>query len=239
MLVKKLEAETVDRHYKIIEEYSQEKRNESPNNITLVGNGVEKGVYRVDWRDESIIAAAAAIDPGASLLKEYFILSELYDMSPNFFPKPYSHSASRNGLGEMIAMELLKHIDLKQFRIKNDIKVDDLHRKLSYLIGRSIGEVTQKTGRYSSEPHDGNILAKLNKNNEIEIKFCDASQFLEGTIEDACQSILTFKEDRPECFRFINKFRKGLCESLVNIENISYNKAWEITDFLREYNDIF
>ena len=48
-----------------------------------------------------------------------------------------------------------------------------------------------------------------------------------------------FKEERPECFRFIHKFRDGLIQGMYETQKIPEDKAKQILSFMREYNDIF
>ncbi|MDO8656199.1 MAG: hypothetical protein Q7K45_03095, partial [Nanoarchaeota archaeon] len=64
-------------------------------------------------------------------------------------------------------------------------------RDLACAIGKGVSIVHAKTGRYSSEPHDGNILVRLGEDGKLDLRFCDAIQFREGTIENAVDAILS------------------------------------------------
>jgi hypothetical protein len=237
LLAQKLPPSEIERHVRLIKDYAKNSFGSEEVDIELLGNGAEKGVYKVKYSDGLFVASAAAINPERKLLEEYNILHELFQEVPTLFPKPLSHySSQKNGLGELITMELLPHKDLNLLRNSG---VSSFYRDLAREIGMGVGKVNLRTGRYSSEPHDGNILGRF-ENGKIEIKFCDAIQFRKGDIGDAVQSILSSPEVRPECFRFIKQFREGLAQAELE-ENPEEDKTKieNKYEFLRRYNDIF
>ena len=238
MPVSELSPEEVRRHFNLIRVCFREFFGEQDVDIELHGNGVEKGVYRVEFNNQKVLAAAAARDETRLLLEEYNILTHLYRGAARFFPAPKGHYVPQNGtLGEVLLMEFLPHLDIDRF-LQESPRVENFYRKLAYQLGKAVAAVNIKTGRYSSEPHNGNILVRSKKDN-VEIKFCDAIQFKTGSLEDATEIILTQNGMRPESFRFIKKFRQGLAESMSTLQGISYDDAYSRLDFLKQYNDIF
>ena len=234
---KELSKQEKERHFRLIRDYAKNNFKTDNVEIEYLDNGDEKGIYKVSYAGDVFVASAASIDPEKRLLEEYNILHELWDKVPHLFPRPISHYSSSNGeLGELLTMELLPEKNLRELVNPGDF---DFYRKLSKEIGKAVNEVQLKTGRYSSEPHNGNILASYSNGN-FNLKFCDAIQFKKGSIEEAVESILSMRDMRPECFRFIRQFREGLLETELkenpNLTTIEANKKF---DFLRDYNDIF
>tara|TARA_Y100000310_G_C20633464_1_gene789916 strand:+ start:461 stop:1189 length:729 start_codon:yes stop_codon:yes gene_type:complete len=230
-----------ERHNQLIKDFFIETRGEEPLSINLHGNGVEKGVYRVVTSTDQLLAAAGSIDLSRRLLSEYNLLSVLHTGTPNFFPRPIAHYAPKDAetRGDLFLMEFLPHVDVDEIELGSFHQPSGYYRALAYEIGRGVAIVNYKTGRFSSEPHDGNILVAVTQEGQsLDIKFCDAIQFKQGNIEDAAQSILEDKETRPECFRFIGKFREGLIQGMSEC-GVDYDGAVQNTKFLRQYNDIF
>lgn len=234
---KELSKQEKERHFRLIRDYAQHTFKTNNVEIQYLDNGDEKGVYKVSYSGGVFVASAASIDPEKKLLEEYNILHELWDKVPHLFPRPISHySPSNRKLGELLTMELLPEKNLRDLLNPGDL---NFYRELAKEIGKAVNEVQLKTGRYSSEPHNGNILASYS-DGKFNLKFCDAIQFKKGSIEDAVDSILSMKDMRPECFRFIRQFREGLLETELkenpHLAPIEANKKF---DFLRDYNDIF
>ena len=225
------------RHYRLIRDYAEKTLGSKEIEIEFLANGAEKGVYKVDYSDGIFVASAAAIFPTRRLLEEYNILHELYNNVPSLFPRPISHySPKETGLGELITMELLPHQDLN--KLTNPGRIS-FYKEVAREIGRGVGKVHSKTGRYSSEPHDGNILGR-NIDGKVEIRFCDAIQFKKGSIQDAVHSILSSPYMRPECFRFVKDFREGLVDAIEKEDpERKRDEIHESLDFIRKYNDIF
>ena len=136
-------------------------------------------------------------------------------------------------------MELLPHLDLMKFDKYSVNYGNGFGRELAYQIGVAMGEVHAKTGRFSSEPHDGNILARATEDNKLDIRFCDAIQFREGDLEAAVRAVLINKGERPECFRFIKQFRNGLSQGTSVVTGRPLSEVWKSLNFMREFNDIF
>lgn len=237
LLAKNIPREDTERHHRLIREYSKNSFGTEDVEIEFLGNGAEKGVYKVKYTQGSFLASAAAIDPKRGLLEEYRILHQLYGGAPEYFPRPMAHySASDERLGELITMELLPHKDLN--KLSNPGR-PNFYREVAYEIGKAVATVNFKTGLYSTEPHDGNILAR-DEAGKIEIKFCDAIQFKPGNIENTVNSILLDSNMRPECFRFIKQFRNGIAEAMLNQGKASsLTEAEQQLNFLRKYNPIF
>ena len=104
-----LSEEATKRHIQLIQEYSRLRVNNPDPKIEFIKNGVAKGVYRVGFGDESILAAAASRDRSKRLLPEYNILNTLY-AGARILPQPYAHYSSVDmELGELIIMECLEH----------------------------------------------------------------------------------------------------------------------------------
>ncbi len=229
-----------ERHNQLIRDFFKEIRGEEPTSIVLHGNGQEKGIYKVVTPTEQLLAAAGSIDLSRKLLPEYNLLNILHTSAPKFFPRPIAHYAPKdaNSRGDLFLMEFLPHVDVDYIKPSDFQKQGGYFRNLAYEIGRGVAIVNYKTGRFSSEPHDGNILVKLtNEGQAIDIKFCDVIQFRQGNLEDAAQSILEDKFMRPECFRFIGKFRKGLVQGMSEC-GVNYDEAMQNTEFLKQYNAI-
>jgi hypothetical protein len=242
VLVLKLTEEEISRHKTLIQCYFKDILTSSNVDINYYNNGVEKGIYRVRSGSEEFLAAAASKDVRRELLSEYNILGNLYRGAKEFFPRPISHYSPEDvdELGELFLMQFLPHLNLMDFD-KSKFNGTGLQytQELAYQIGKSVAIVHSKTGRYSSEPHDGNILAKVNDDNGLELKFCDAIQFRSGDIEQAVRAIISSKDERRECYSQIKSFRNGLADGLNIALGISRDEAWDKFDFLREYNDIF
>lgn len=208
--------------------------------IEFLDNGQEKGVYKVRYGNQELVAAAAARDHRVDLSEEYYILNQLYNGVPELFPRPELcyNPKQREMLGQLLIMELLPHIRLDKFRRQD--QTIDRDKNLAYIIGRNIAIVHEKTGRISTDPHDGNILAQRT-NQGIEIAFCDAIQFKEGSLEEGIRCILANKGERPECFRFIHKFRDGIADGICAVSETPLTRVqvYPQLEYLREYNDIF
>ncbi|MDP1728922.1 MAG: hypothetical protein Q8L27_01825 [archaeon] len=215
VLVKPLLKEEISRHEKLILEWVRESyhRDITPSDFELIGNGVEKGVYKLNLDGKVLVAVAANRDGLKTLLPEYNTLHHLHRSCPVFFPRPHSHycSSQEKDNGELIIMDFLPHLPIDVF---NKLKVSDFHRKLAYNIGRDMAKVNLCTGMYSSEPHDGNILI-LQKDDDVDVKFCDASQFRHGGIDEVIQSTLNDSNYRPECFRHIKRFYAGILDGYM------------------------
>jgi len=235
VLRRELHEDDQKKHRKLIQEYTMHRFGKAPFEVSLIGAGEQKGVYKIDYGEGTFVASAAARDPKQSLLEEYNILTELYVGAREFFPKPIAHFSAEEDLGELLIMEFLPHRDLDHI---THIGVTDYYKKLSRKIGRAIALTNIKTGRYSSEPHDGNILGIVN-GDDVAIKFCDAIQFHKGGIASAVDSILCDRNMRPECFRFIKHFREGLVDGITEAGQLSRDEANKQLEFLRNYNDIF
>ena len=230
------------RHEALIRQYFSEVRGQESVDIQLHGNGSEKGVYKVKSDDGTFLAAAGARDKNRRLLPEYNALHSLYDKAPEFFPRPIAHYSPEQvqETGDLFLMELLPHLDLMHFDKRSYPRDGMYFRDLASAIGKGVSIVHAKTGMYSSEPHDGNILVRLDDNGELALRFCDAIQFREGSIEDAVDVMLSNNRDeRPESFRFIRRFRQGLAQGISSVTGISLEEAYHSFDFLRKYNDIF
>ncbi|MFA6462117.1 MAG: hypothetical protein WCV90_07685 [Candidatus Woesearchaeota archaeon] len=241
VLVPILTDEQIARHKELIMKYFSEAYGRTPGEIETHRNGNEKGVYKVFVDDNVYLAAAASLTPERRLLKEYTVLHQLYDGAPDLFPRPIAHYSPENvqASGDLIIMEFLPHQNIMEFDKFSYRGKEGFHRALAYTIGRSVAIVQRKTGRYSSEPHDGNILVKLGPEGQLDLRFCDAIQFLEGSLEQAVEALLVNRDERPESFRFIKELRKGLAESLSQLDQVPYASSWDSLDFLRQYNDIF
>lgn len=240
VLVPELTEEEIQRHHALIRDFALYATKSQDVKIEFLDNGKEKGVYKVNLGDQEIVAAAAKRDPSVDLSEEYWVLNQLYAGVPEFFPRPELCYNPRQSelLGQLLIMSLLPHVNLQRFRSGNLDK--GLNKNLAYLIGRSIAIVQAKTGRVSSDPHDGNILAR-NTNRGIEMAFCDAIQFIPGSLEDGVRCILANKEERPECFRFISKFRDGLADGVcaTSDQPITRAQVYPQLEYLREFNDVF
>lgn len=236
VLVKELSPHEIERHRNLIREYFAMVREGEDVVIEEFDNGNEKGVYKVHSGKTDYLAAAANRDRRATLLEEYNILHMLYESVPNFFPEPYAHykSSAENSLGELILMEFLPHLNVMKFSRENP-SFD--RREFAYKLGKSLAEVNSRTGRYSSDPHDGNILLR-NTEEGLDLRFCDAIQFRTGSLEDAIRAILINPSERPESTRFIHRFREGIISALKS-RGVPRSDAVEQLEFMREYNNIF
>jgi hypothetical protein len=241
VLVKSLTRKEMDRHYNLIKTYFKEVRHTDDVSIDFYDNGSEKGIYKVKSGTEAFVAAATARNQNNRLLTEYNILHQLFNSASEYFPRPIAHYAPEQieELGDLFLMELLPFPNLMKFDRSKYHNLIDFQRDLAYEIGKGIAIVNGKTGRYSSDPHDGNILARIDENDGLELKFVDAIQFRVGGIEEAGRSLLTNRNDRPECFRFIHKLREGMADGMNTTQGIEVQEAWDKLDFMREYNDIF
>ncbi len=242
LLFPPLTDEQRERHEDLIRLYFREIRGNPNPEINYHKNGAQKGVYKVKIDNEEFLAVAASNDKSIRLLTEYNVLSVLYNGAPEFFPRPVAHYAPENAkeLGDLMVMQFLPHDNLADFDRYQYTKQGGFFRALAKEIGKSMAIVHHKTGRYSSEPHNGNILVKLNDNGDIDLKYCDAIQFLTGSLDDAVRQMLgNNKEIRGECYRFIKQFREGLASGVSDTSGTSYQDAWNQFDFMKEYNPIF
>ena len=239
VLVKPLSKEEVERHENLIREYFSQIQGQDHPEIVFVDNGNEKGVYRVETQEGVHVAVAANRDydsPGGTLLQEYNILHALYSGAPEFFPKPKAHyqSSTTDVSDELLVMEFLPHLNV--MRHADRAEVFD-RRKFAYLLGEAVAKVNAKTGRFSSDPHDGNILLR-GEGQDLELKFCDAIQFKTGSLEDGVRSILVDRNARPEAYRFIHRFKEGLARGIEANQGIPFGEAKKSLDYMNEYNDI-
>ena len=242
VLVKRLTDEEIARHQELIRQYFSEVRGQEYVEIQFHGNGSEKGVYKVKSDDGTFLAAAGARDKNRRLLAEYNALHSLYGGAPEFFPRPIAHYSPEQvqDTGDLFLMEFLPHLDLMHFDRRSYTPEGMYFRDLASAIGKGVSIVHAKTGMYPSEPHDGNILVRLDDNGELDLRFCDAIQFREGSIQDAVDVILSNNRDeRPESFRFIRRFRQGLAQGTSQVTGVPLEKAYDSFEFLRRYNDIF
>lgn len=222
-----LTAEQVARHHRLIQAYFREVQHLEPV-IEFYANGAEKGVYKVRTNEHEYLAAAATMRPERRLLTEYL-------------PRPIAHYSPEDldELGDLMVMEFLPHQNIDVFDRSTYPKRGQFFRDLAKEIGKGVAFVHAKTGRYPSEPHNGNVLVRVNDQGDLDLRFCDAIQFRTGTIEDAVRAVLINRNERGECFRFINHFRQGLAEGVSQTEGIPEAEALPRFNFLREYNPIF
>ncbi len=226
-------------HRVLINKYFSEVMGVNPV-ISYHDSGAEKGVYKVEVGDQMFLAAAAALDRERSLLTEYNILNSLYKGASELFPRPIAHyNPADDSSGDLLVMEFLPHQRINHFQPHTYTKNGGFFRALAKKIGESVAIAHAKTGRYSSEPHDGNIIVKLDKNGDIDLRFVDAIQFKTGSLETAVRQMFVQPGERPECFRFIHKFREGLADGVAQMEGVSNEEALARFNFLREYNPIF
>lgn len=235
-----LSQEEIVRHQQLIKEYFAEVRSARTVDIEFYDNGNEKGVYKVHVGNEHYMAAAAARKRERLLLEEYNVLHELWENAPEFFPRPISHYRPKciEVLGDLIIMELLPHLNLKRADRHVYHGEGGFYRTLAYELGKAAAVIHAKTGRFSSDPNDGNILVKPTYDS-LDLRFCDAIQFIPGTLEEAAGAYLVDRNTRPESYRFIRRFREGLIDGMMATQDISRETAWESTEFVRRYNDVF
>ena len=239
VLVKPLTKKEIERHEKLIREYFSQIEGQTHPEIVFVDNGNEKGIYKVRTQDGIYVAAAANRDcltPKASLLQEYNVLHALHSGAPEFFPKPKAHYQSDGGGGEdeLMIMEFLPHVNLMKFADSG--KAFD-RRKFAYLLGEAVATINAKTGRYSSDPHDGNIRLK-GEGASLDLKFCDAIQFKTGSLEDGVRTILVDRNIRPEAYRFIHRFKEGLARGIEVSQGIPFEDAKRSLVYMDEYNKL-
>ncbi|GEM_PF-1871503 len=241
VLVHELTNAEKELHTKLIRNYFSQVHNNNDISVEYLSNGAEKGVYKVKLSKGEFLAAAAARQKARKLLDEYTILHKLYGAIPDYFPKPVAHyrDPSEEDLGDLLVMELLPHLDLTKFDKHSYEGSLGFHRELAYQLGVAFAKVHAKSGYFSTEPHDGNVLVRVEERNKLEVKFCDAIQFKQGTLEEAVDSVMGYRDFRPECFRFIIQFRKGLAQGLNEATGVAWGDAWKRFAFLRRYNDIF
>ncbi len=235
-----LTQEEIQRHQRLIREYFAEVRSAEPVDIEFYDNGNEKGVYKVSVGNERFMAAAAARKREKLLLEEYNVLHELWGNTPEFFPRPISHYRPKEveTLGDLMIMELLPHLNLKKADRHVYTAEGGFYRALAYELGKAAVIIQAKTGRFSSDPNDGNILVRPTFDS-LDLRFCDAIQFIPGTLEDAAITYLVDRNNRPEPYRFIKRFRAGLVDGMMVTQEISRDEAWRSTEFVRKYNDVF
>lgn len=243
VLVPTLNPRDIERHRRLIASYFQEVVGTTAVDIVLHGNGQEKGVYKVSTPDGAYLAAAASQDVRRRVLGEYILLDQLFAGAPRFFPRPIAHYQPHEveATGDLYLMEFLPHLDLDRVDRHSYRGEGRFSRALAYEIGRGVAAVHESTGRYSSEPHNGNILVEIGSDGRnLDLKFCDAIQFRVGSLADGINAILINRDERPEAFRFIRQFRDGLADSLSISQGIPVEKAREeMTSLVRRYNDIF
>lgn len=244
VLIPELPPEEISRQQALIRQFAKQVHHCDVEGLELIGNGHQKGVYKVKIGDQEFTAVAANRDKYTKLLEEYNILHKLCSSAPEFFPRAISHykSPNKETPEEVMVMELLPHVDLDRFKKNGSVRVPDFHRRLAYELGRAVAEVHIRTGMYSSEPHDGNIMILVDPENpagDLYLKFVDAIQFMEGSVEDAVRAMLASRDERPESYRMIKNFRAGLAEATSRLQGISQEQAYDSFEFLREFNDVF
>ncbi|MBN2142896.1 hypothetical protein JW711_06225 [Candidatus Woesearchaeota archaeon] len=238
VLVPELTAEEKTRHNHLIHQYARDELGREDVNIDLIGYGVHKGVYKVCSGSRGLlVAVGASRELDRLLLEDYVALNELYANAPSFFSKPYAHyTAHTNNLGELISMEYIDMPDLD--KLKRETIFGPHLKDLAYRLGRDLGEVFMLTGRYSSEPHDGNVLASIRDGKLAPLKFCDPIQFLPGDLDDVVRSVMTYGDERRECISFAHKFKQGLSEALVEVGGRNQTEASAELAFMTRYSSI-
>lgn len=238
-LVPSLTKSQKERHHELIRRYCADAFGTCENtSIELIGNGREKGVYEVNRPNQTLVATAASKNPEDRLLEEYNVLTELYEAVPNRFPRPFGHyrPEAAETLGDLLVMERLQHEDLNKFK-RNNSASSGFRRELSHTLGYAITEVIEESNRYMSDPHDGNIMVQDNEDS-INLKFCDAIQFLSGSYETGIYSLLD-RSERPESYRFIKDFRDGARKYFMEEQDLDSYEANQRTAFMEDINPIF
>jgi len=166
----------------------------------FIDNGIHKLVYKVRTPQEELIAVAAAYDE-SNLEKEFDKLDELHQSCPQLFPE--AKSVFTQDDIDVILMEFLPHVRVDKFKAANPGR----DREIARSIGYATGYVLKRTGQFTEEPHNGNILLGLD-GNIVEARFVDADHFVGGMMfaaMDTYESELP-NTDRPECREYWTDF---------------------------------
>lgn len=225
------------RHLALIQNYLLTQFNSADFPVNLIENGSKKAVYKIDLPEKTVLAAAASLNLRDELLREYNVLTRLYRDSPAYFPKPMGHFAGDADLGDLLLMECLEHIDVERYK-REQLPFSGFNRLLAYELAYASTAVNIQTGTYASEPHDGNILVKEIGDNKIELKFCDAIQYLDGNLDDVTRSIFSYGDERRECISFAQHFKRGMVAALKDVAFYDDRDAEEEVAFLKKYSGI-
>jgi len=200
--------------------------------ITKIGYGISKEVY--SFKVDCIPLVALISKRRQNLKKEFFNLMKLHSLAKDYLPEPLFYFKDSKSSKELYVTRLFYEQTLEDFYKNNFTN----QKQLAFLLGQSISKFNLMTGHYLEEPHNGNIFVKK-EFGRLSLKFCDPDQIKEGGLEDAVHFVLNDPRCRPECYRFIDKFRKGLAEGIRLSTGKSHEEAYDSLDFIKKYNDIF
>lgn len=168
-----------------------------------VGNN--KLIYSVPTPDGEYLAVAVPRDlPEGSeeydLLNEYRLLKLFYSEAEEFFPKPGIYIESETH--RIFTMELLPQRRIRE--VKPEL-IEEEQRELVWQIGYVMGVTYGRTGYFTEEPHDDNILCE--HDGEPIVKLIDTAHFIEGDLEQLKEA--TYRE-QDLCDVYQEEFEEGL-----------------------------
>ena len=169
----------------------------------LSDRGMNKRVFT--FNDDKILAIAIPKGADYDLGSEFKKLKLLYNNVSLYFPKPEFYLDTIDQ--EIMGMEFLPHKPIGDLKA---LLSESQQESLSRNIGESMGYTLGKTGLFTEEPHDYNILAQ-SVNDSMEVKLIDADHFIPGNIRDVASIVLrTYAHDREECVKYPKSFLEGL-----------------------------
>ena len=182
------------------------KRDVSPDEITLLSDfGMNKVVFSIDDGPTELLAIACPRSEDYDLYGEFQLLKKLHANAGDFFPEPKFFYES--SLDRLFAMERLPQKMMSD--VKKSPRYDQIQSALAFQIGYAMGFTYGKTGLFTEEPHDGNILAS--DEDMPVVKLIDAAHFIPGSKRDLFEIVLkTYGYEREECVENPREFVDGL-----------------------------
>lgn len=167
--------------------------------------GKNKKIFSANIPGSEIIAVAAPMYREYDLKREYDLLKKLHEAHPEYFAKPIFYF-SEEGCA-VFGMEMFEHDRLKVIKNRLDPQEEET---LVFDIGYALGRVFERTGMYTEDPNENNILALEKEEEEgFEVKLIDTDHYTEGDIQDLYEA---FGNVNQICNQYWDTFKDGIYE---------------------------
>ncbi len=157
----------------------------------------------VDYNDYLAVAVPRETPIGEEeydLLEEFRLLKLFYREAEDFFPKPGIYIESDTH--RIFTMELLPQRRIR--KVKPELDDRELG-EVVWQIGYAMGVTYGRTGYFTEEPHDDNILVE--HDGDPIVKLIDTAHFIEGSKEELIQYAYKFQDI---CEVYEAEFLEGL-----------------------------
>jgi hypothetical protein len=180
------------------------KRQVGDSEIEYIDEGASKAVYKIGT-EMPILAIAASRYMGEEFEGEFEKLRFLHEKCPDHFPRPIAVIEMEEG-NKVIFMDYLDFQRINKFKEAGSAT----DKEMAAAIGYAVGYVFAKTGMFTKEPHDGNILLKKDGNG-VRAKFVDVDHFENGNISELIfEYFLNNSWARTECIKNRRAFEGAL-----------------------------